>query len=56
MNKCCGSKCPKCWTKKDSKDLYDSLLDTEAKRFLSGEISEEVYHWNTEMILKYDKP
>lgn len=56
MKVCCGSKCPKCWTKQDSIDLYNSLLNREHKAFSKGVIDKETYSYNLERICKYERP
>ena len=55
MKTCCNSKCPLCWTQKDTKDLYMQKQSTNALLHKEGTIDKETYKHNKEQISKYDK-
>lgn len=53
--KCCNSKCPNCWTKEDTKNLFIKLVKSNKKLYQINKIDYETYLHNLEMINKYER-
>lgn len=50
----CNSKCPLCWTEKDTEELYNEKMRSNDLRYYMGKIDKDTWQHNRSVVVKFD--